>query len=81
MKIIDERTVELTVEEEMVYQQFDAYLDRGLSIPHAAVLALNMHYAVESGQYARGSGAFASWLSESTVERWGSRYRSRRPRW
>jgi hypothetical protein len=74
MNRIDDRTVELTDDrEERATNKFNELLDRGVGIPKAAKLALNRNDTMLPPSF--GDAAFVAWLSDDTVERWGSRYR------
>jgi len=77
MQRIDDRTVELTDDEERAHDQFDRLLDRGLGIPAAAEGALN-HYIAQTASMP--SDEFIAYLSDDTCERSGNSVRIR-PDW
>jgi hypothetical protein len=73
MKVIDERTVELTAAEDEARDWRDEYLDR-YPTPKAAQLALARMQVTDR------TDDFIDWLSEGTCRRWGQRVLVR-PEW
>jgi hypothetical protein len=71
MKRIDERTIEVTPQEDVACDYFDELLDKGHGVPDAAKLALNRYFAPPG----LGDQEFADGLSDGTVQRWGKRWR------
>lgn len=74
--------VVLDAAEDAVTDRFNLWLDKGFNIPWSAKLALN--WAINPMQRGPVAGitdptqfsdAFVAWLSEGTVERFGSRFR------
>jgi len=77
MKVINERTVELTDEELVAKERFDEHIAKQRPISLSAKLALSTA-RIECG--CQFSDEFITWLSDGTVIRWGMSYRIVSPR-